>query len=395
MAVPGTKITAHKQGLQAGEASHIHAVVVFLDQAQIKRRAEAPVAPGLNRCLLEIEAFDVDERSTEASVRGEGDVVGVMVREVPSQAAPQQIVRDLDEQRRAVSRKRDSTQQRIDIIDKQRHSLESDGDELFEDGDLGAIFDASPAAAYVQAEQRALPTAFEYQLKLPMNLTSGGGETLLPLQTRKLTGSFFHYAVPSVDQLTYLVCEASSDGMDAVLSFVKNALDGEAADVPAPITKPFTLIESPAIRVVEAPAASPPFEVDALALEEDTSLILSADTYVQETSEHPIRLMTALHTDDGHAPGSVLDRGGRPRKLFAVVHDLEAEPTTNEAWINAALSAVLVLGDKLGVRAMGLDPLGSVHGRRTVDDFRSILEKHLANEPPRVLEKIWIRLPLR
>ena len=91
MAVPGTKITAHKQGLQAGEASHIHAVVVFLDQAQIKRRAEAPVAPGLNRCLLEIEAFDVDERSTEASVRGEGDVVGVMVREVPSQAAPQQM----------------------------------------------------------------------------------------------------------------------------------------------------------------------------------------------------------------------------------------------------------------------------------------------------------------
>ncbi len=48
------------------------------------------------------------------------------------------------------------------------------------------------------------------------------------------------------------------------------------------------------IRIVAAPKDSPPFQVDAVAAEEDTFIVLSADPVVREPKEHPIRLMTRV-----------------------------------------------------------------------------------------------------
>jgi hypothetical protein len=48
----------------------------------------------------------------------------------------------------------------------------------------------------------------------------------------------------------------------------------------------------------------------------------------------------------------------------------------------------------LGIRSIGLDPLGSVHGRLAIDKFRTILVEHLAAHSPRMPERIWVRLPL-
>ena len=42
-------------------------------------------------------------------------------------------------------------------------------------------------------------------------MDSGGGETLLPLYTKRTDGEFFVYAVPRNDPLAYLVCRTASD----------------------------------------------------------------------------------------------------------------------------------------------------------------------------------------
>ncbi len=64
-------------------------------------------------------------------------------------------------------------------------------------------------AEFVQAEEKQLPLAFEYQLPQPIDLNSGDGETLLPMFSKPLGGEFFCYAVPKRDSSVYLVCEAS------------------------------------------------------------------------------------------------------------------------------------------------------------------------------------------
>lgn len=64
-------------------------------------------------------------------------------------------------------------------------------------------------AEFVQAEEKQLPLAFEYQLPQPIDMNSGDGETLLPMFNKSLTGEFFCYAVPKQDNSVYLVCEAN------------------------------------------------------------------------------------------------------------------------------------------------------------------------------------------
>ena len=134
-----------------------------------------------------------------------------------------------------------------------------------------------------------------------------------------------------------------------------------------------------------------PFAVSVFAYEEDTSLILSTAARVQTLDDHPIRVMTALIEEPAYAPGTVLPRGGSPLRLFAVVHDLEQEPTTCDEWILNALEGVLSFCNAHGVVALGLDPLGAVHGKHSVDQFRETLVQQLSVRPPNTLHHVWLR----
>ncbi len=80
--------------------------------------------------------------------------------------------------------------------------------DALDDLDVGAKM---PESEYQQAEQQELPLAFEYHLKQAVHLASGGGDTLLPLFSRDLSGDFFIYTAPKIDPLGYLVCQITAD----------------------------------------------------------------------------------------------------------------------------------------------------------------------------------------
>ena len=82
--------------------------------------------------------------------------------------------------------------------------------------------------------------------------------------------------------------------------------------------------------VVAAPYNRPPFKVDALAVEEDTFLVMSADRKVHDTREPLIRIMTRVIETQPKDPGSVFVKGGSPLRFLAIVHDLNEEPTWRE-----------------------------------------------------------------
>jgi O-acetyl-ADP-ribose deacetylase (regulator of RNase III) len=116
-----------------------------------------------------------------------------------------------------------------------------------------------------------------------------------------------------------------------------------------------------AVRVSMAPPDSFP-PVAALVLEEDTWLILSADTAVTEPAEHLVRLLTELQATEPLAPGRVILRAGRPLKFLAVVHDFSSEPCCRPAWISAALTEILSICGERQIPSLLLPLFGVRHG---------------------------------
>ena len=66
----------------------------------------------------------------------------------------------------------------------------------------------APTAA---ATRRESALSFEYGFPRKVDIESRKKDTVLPLFSKKLTGTFYHYAVPRQGALAYLVCEAKAD----------------------------------------------------------------------------------------------------------------------------------------------------------------------------------------
>lgn len=111
--------------IAAKEGNRITEVVVFSDQAHVKRTAKASVGKGLNKVLMAVEAFVIHPDSAQASVRGHGEVLSVQYRKIPVQHAPQDDIRKLDDKKRKLARKRNELERRKAVLDKQWKFLDS------------------------------------------------------------------------------------------------------------------------------------------------------------------------------------------------------------------------------------------------------------------------------
>lgn len=142
--------------------------------------------------------------------------------------------------------------------------------------------------------------------------------------------------------------------------------------------------------MVAAPETTPPFAVEAVVAEEDTYLVLSTPAELPEVAEHPIRVMTALFEARGEEPGSVVVKEGRPLRLLAIVHDLAADPTWKEEWVEGALVRVLDEVRRRGIRSLALPFLATRHGKLEPERFLVLLCRALASREPGVLERLWL-----
>ena len=144
------------------------------------------------------------------------------------------------------------------------------------------------------------------------------------------------------------------------------------------------------VRVVTAPAWAAPFEVEAVAREEDTFLVLSADPTVRDPGEPLMKVLTAALESEPRPLGSVVVRPGQPLELLAVVHDLSLDPTWKEEWVASAIDAVLAEARERELRSIAVPPLGAVHGRMPVERFVALLAAALRRGPTGRLERLWI-----
>ncbi len=144
------------------------------------------------------------------------------------------------------------------------------------------------------------------------------------------------------------------------------------------------------VRIVAAPQNSPPFDVEGLAFEEDTWLVMSAEPKASEPQEHPIRLMTSLIEAKPERLGSVLIQGNHPLRFLAVVHDVNQEPTWKEEWIESALREILRKAEQRKLQAIGLPLLGTLHGRLENLRFAFLLGRALKQATFNHLRRLWL-----
>ena len=111
--------------LPSGDQNRIREVTVFFDQAYVKREARTQVEPGLNRILIEVTAYQVDQDSVQAQVFGEGQLLSVQLREIPVKEAPQKTIRELDEAKRGLQRRKQRLLNAREVVDKQKQFLDS------------------------------------------------------------------------------------------------------------------------------------------------------------------------------------------------------------------------------------------------------------------------------
>jgi hypothetical protein len=147
------------------------------------------------------------------------------------------------------------------------------------------------------------------------------------------------------------------------------------------------------VRIFVAPQDIPPFIADAIAEEEDTYLVLSADSEVQETHEDPKRLMTELLKTSPLTPGNVILTGKHPLQLLAIVHDLDREPSWKEEWVTGALDGIFREAEGRKLRSIALPMLGTVHGSLEKQRFLVLLREALERSSPKHLAQLWLMVP--
>jgi hypothetical protein len=151
--------------------------------------------------------------------------------------------------------------------------------------------------------------------------------------------------------------------------------------------------EFASLNVVAAPETSPPFKVDAIAYEEDTWLMMSAEPQFAEPPEHPVRLMTDLIQAQPRPPGSVVVRGKSPLQFLAIVHDVNQDPTWREQWVEACLKNIFKESEQRKLQAIGLPLLGTKHGRLEIKRFIFLLRGVLNRIDFKHLKHLWLVSP--
>ena len=147
------------------------------------------------------------------------------------------------------------------------------------------------------------------------------------------------------------------------------------------------------VHVVVAPEHAAPFPVDALAVEEDTHLLLSSDGDIVEPEEEIGELVALASDRRPDTPGSVLVRKTKPLQFLAIVHDIDRQPTWREEWIASAINGVIEETEWRRLESVGLPLLGTRHGNVEMRRVALWLGRCLSRTSFRYLKRVWVIAP--
>lgn len=146
-------------------------------------------------------------------------------------------------------------------------------------------------------------------------------------------------------------------------------------------------------RIQVSPQERPPFAVNAVAVEQDTALVLDEEPLLYAPSQSINEINTELEHFSEPLPGSVLVKRGSPKRLFAIIHDLEQDPTLKQEWVIKALHNMLRLAERQPLHAIALPLLGTRYGQLEQHRFVEMLCLTLKQSPPTLPLRLWLVAP--
>ena len=132
--------------------------------------------------------------------------------------------------------------------------------------------------------------------------------------------------------------------------------------------------------------------MEALVVEEDTSLILSTRKAVEKSEKSTGHLVhDSLQTiRDSPIPGMALVRGKTPYRFLAIIHDFNLTPSWRIEWVKDALDDIFEIADRYSLKTMSLPLLATVHGSLAIDEYINILFDVLDNRYLNHLNAIFL-----
>ena len=152
-------------------------------------------------------------------------------------------------------------------------------------------------------------------------------------------------------------------------------------------------IQIGSLTIVASLEKDPPFKVDAMAMEEDTFLVLSAHRTVYDARKPLIKVMTRVINTQPRKPGSVIVQERTPLRLLAIVHDLNEEPSWRENWVTRALEGIFHEAERRKLRSIGIPFLGTLHGTMERRHFLVLLLSSLERVSLYHLKRLWLVVP--
>jgi hypothetical protein len=131
-----------------------------------------------------------------------------------------------------------------------------------------------------------------------------------------------------------------------------------------------------------------PVATEVIVYEQDTALVLTAPTDINYPLESNKQLLNQAITQPELIPGSVLVRNQFPLQFFAIVHDLNQEPTWQEQWIVMALQTILRESERRQLHSIAMPLLGTVYGSLTTTRFFDLFHSVIASSAPTTLREI-------
>jgi hypothetical protein len=145
--------------------------------------------------------------------------------------------------------------------------------------------------------------------------------------------------------------------------------------------------------VAIGPESDPPFAVEAIAIEDDTQMILSADPEFEFVEGSAIEAVRNATNAEPRQLGSVVVKPGRPKRFLAIVHDLSKDPTWSEGTIQEALGNVFREAEERRLTAIAVRLMGRRFGLQQ-ERFMHLFDAALSGINLRSVQRVWVVLPV-
>lgn len=129
-------------------------------------------------------------------------------------------------------------------------------------------------------------------------------------------------------------------------------------------------------------------KVDAVVEEQDTNLLLGKAPVIMETVESFPALVDLMEQQVREIPGSVIVKKSKPKRLIAIVYDVEHTPICEESWVKEVLQKIFAQCHKHKVNNLAMPLLGTTYGELTdetiIDLLQNLLIKDQYQNPKRI-----------